>query len=257
MRHKEWLAAAALGAALLGPATAHAQVNITANCQLTGTAQACTFTNTGSGTGSACATVHLYNASNRALAVDSTLACSRMLGAGETEVQAVAFPGRGPTDVCVMPDGTRSFDACRVDVRMSNLQTQTPPLQGLVWLVVLACALWVYVDAKRGGIRKGLEPGVGNLDPVGWAAGTLLLWIVVFPLYLAKRGRLKALAVAANTAAYGAAPVGMYGQAPNPYGPPPGYPPPGMAPPAGAPPMGPYGGAPPMGPGGPPYPPPA
>jgi len=64
-------------------------------------------------------------------------------------------------------------------------------MEALVWLVVIGTAIWVYFDANAIGVRKGLITGLGNMGPGGWAAATLLFWIIGFPLYLAKRGQLK------------------------------------------------------------------
>ncbi len=70
----------------------------------------------------------------------------------------------------------------------------------LVWLVVVVSAIWVYVDARSIGVRKGLVTGLGDMGPVGWAVSTLFLWIVAFPLYLVKRRQFRiAVATAAPT----------------------------------------------------------
>jgi hypothetical protein len=76
------------------------------------------------------------------------------------------------------------------------MYTQEPnPAAGLVllipWLFVIGSAIWVYVDAKSIGARKGLIPGFLDLGPVGWALCTLLFWILGFPLYLTQRGSIK------------------------------------------------------------------
>jgi hypothetical protein len=68
-----------------------------------------------------------------------------------------------------------------------------------IWIIVVVSAIWVYIDAKQIGVRKGLISGMFDNGPGVWCAGTLLLWIVVFPAYLIKRGELKA-AAAARTA---------------------------------------------------------
>jgi hypothetical protein len=73
-----------------------------------------------------------------------------------------------------------------------------------MWIIVIGSAIWVYVDAKKIGVRKGLISGMFDIGAGTWCAATLLLWIVVFPAYLIKRGALKA-AVAAQ-AGPGAAP---------------------------------------------------
>jgi hypothetical protein len=70
------------------------------------------------------------------------------------------------------------------------------------WIVVVISAIWVYFDAKKIGVRKGLIPGFFNLGAGGWCAATLLIWIIGFPAYLIKRGDLKvAVAARATTAA--------------------------------------------------------
>ncbi len=66
------------------------------------------------------------------------------------------------------------------------------------WLVVIASAVWVFIDANSIGVRKGLVPGFFDSGPVGWSAATLLLWIVAFPAYLILRSKFKAAAEAAT-----------------------------------------------------------
>ena len=52
-------------------------------------------------------------------------------------------------------------------------------------LLVVATTIWVYFDAKG---RDWTGDKVAT-SPFTWAAGTLLLWIIIFPVYLAKRSR--------------------------------------------------------------------
>ena len=59
------------------------------------------------------------------------------------------------------------------------------------WIVVLATSIWVLVDAKTIGVKKGQIEGMGNLGPWSWFFVCLLLWIVGFPFYLAKRPEYK------------------------------------------------------------------
>ena len=61
----------------------------------------------------------------------------------------------------------------------------------LVVLVVLGSAIFVAVDAAGIGARKGLVDGMADMGPAGWFFSVLLLWLVAFPLYLAKRGEIK------------------------------------------------------------------
>lgn len=59
------------------------------------------------------------------------------------------------------------------------------------WIFVIATSVWVLIDAKTIGIKKGQIDGMGNIGAVGWFFGCLLLWIVCFPFYLAKRSEFK------------------------------------------------------------------
>jgi len=61
----------------------------------------------------------------------------------------------------------------------------------LIWIIVIGTSIWVLIDAKTIGVKKGQIEGLGNLGPWGWFFACLLLWIIGFPFYLAKRGELK------------------------------------------------------------------
>lgn len=61
----------------------------------------------------------------------------------------------------------------------------------IIWLTVIASSIWVLVDAKSIGVKKGQIKGVGNIGPWGWFFVCLLLWIIGFPFYLYKRGEYK------------------------------------------------------------------
>lgn len=58
-------------------------------------------------------------------------------------------------------------------------------------VIVIATSIWVLVDAKNIGVKKGQIQGLGNLGPWGWFFACFLLWIVGFPFYLAKRSEFK------------------------------------------------------------------
>ena len=64
-----------------------------------------------------------------------------------------------------------------------------------VWAVIFATAIGIYIDATANKIGKipGRRSMINNSAGM-WAVGTILLWIVVFPLYLFKRGKLIELA---------------------------------------------------------------
>jgi len=64
-------------------------------------------------------------------------------------------------------------------------------MNGFIWIMVIATSIWVLVDAKTIGVKKGQITGMGNMGPWSWFFGCLLLWIVCFPFYVAKRGEFK------------------------------------------------------------------
>lgn len=61
----------------------------------------------------------------------------------------------------------------------------------MLWVVLLS-GVFVLIDAKRIGVKKGLLTGMGNMGAWSWFFGTLLMWIIVFPLYFFYRGKYKA-----------------------------------------------------------------
>jgi len=61
----------------------------------------------------------------------------------------------------------------------------------LLSLVVLATSVWVYFDAKALGARRGLQKGLADMGPLGWALACVLLWIIAFPFYVANRATLR------------------------------------------------------------------
>ena len=62
---------------------------------------------------------------------------------------------------------------------------------GLVFLAVIVTSIWVYIDAKAIGVQKGQISGIANMGPVGWLFACLGIWIIAFPIYLAKRSEFK------------------------------------------------------------------
>lgn len=72
-------------------------------------------------------------------------------------------------------------------------------------LLAVASAVWVNVDARRLGVRRGRLGGGGlDLSVTSWVLATLVIWIVGFPGYLVARGRYQALQ----------SPAGGFGPAP-------------------------------------------
>ena len=61
----------------------------------------------------------------------------------------------------------------------------------LIWIIVIGTSIWVWMDAKSIGVKKGQVQGLADLGPTGWLFACLLLWIVAFPIYLAKRDEFK------------------------------------------------------------------
>ena len=61
----------------------------------------------------------------------------------------------------------------------------------LLFIVVIGTAIWVYFDAKTIGVQPGQIKGLANMGPLSWALATFGIWIIAFPLYIAKRGEFK------------------------------------------------------------------
>ena len=59
--------------------------------------------------------------------------------------------------------GERRFGLIKVELVLAGLE--------------MLCAIWVFYDASRSGLAR----------PLRWALGSLLLWPIVFPWYLARR----------------------------------------------------------------------
>lgn len=63
-------------------------------------------------------------------------------------------------------------------------------------LVVISGSVWVLVDATTIGVRKGMIRGFFDMGPWGWFFSCVLLFVVGFPAYLAKRQEYKRIAQA-------------------------------------------------------------
>lgn len=61
----------------------------------------------------------------------------------------------------------------------------------LIWGIVIVSSIWVLIDARSIGVQKGQIRGIANMGPMAWFFVCLLLWIVGFPMYLAKRPEYK------------------------------------------------------------------
>lgn len=168
---------------LASSAVASAQqedVYIQAQCSALG---GCTFTNTGSSTGSACATLVLTAADGMQLR--SGIVCSGDLAPNATRAAVpVTFIGPDAVTFCTQ------HGQCRPTVEMSNLKVKSSPFAALLSLIVLVSAIWVFADASKRGVAKGQNPGFFNMGPVGWGLSTLCIWIVAFPAYLSLRSKL-------------------------------------------------------------------
>ena len=67
----------------------------------------------------------------------------------------------------------------------------------LPFSVVFGTSVWVLIDSRNIGIKKGSTTGFFNMGPTGWFLACLLCWIAAFPVYLIKR-REHLLAVASG-----------------------------------------------------------
>ncbi len=70
----------------------------------------------------------------------------------------------------------------------------------LPFTVVCGTSLWVLIDSRNIGIRKGTTTGFFNMGPTGWFFACLLFWIAAFPAYLVKRRQHKRPALSAVSA---------------------------------------------------------
>ncbi len=59
----------------------------------------------------------------------------------------------------------------------------------LLPLIVVVSSIWVLLDARKKGIAKNSQEGLLSMGPWGWFFGSLIFWIIFFPLYLYKRRR--------------------------------------------------------------------
>lgn len=57
----------------------------------------------------------------------------------------------------------------------------------LPFSVVVGTSLWVLIDSRNIGIKKGTTKGFFNMGPTGWFFACLLCWIAAFPAYLLTR----------------------------------------------------------------------
>ncbi|HUJ67033.1 MAG TPA: hypothetical protein VLX59_15930 [Acidimicrobiales bacterium] len=69
-------------------------------------------------------------------------------------------------------------------------------MTAVVFLAFLVSDIWVAIDAKNLGAKRGTLGGFLDMGPVGWFFACLFLWIVAFPCYIVTRPKL----VAAKTA---------------------------------------------------------
>lgn len=65
-------------------------------------------------------------------------------------------------------------------------------MTGLIFVTVLATSIWVAVDASNLGAPRDRNLGVAGSSPLAWGLACIVMWIVFFPLYLAKRPRIRA-----------------------------------------------------------------
>ena len=69
-------------------------------------------------------------------------------------------------------------------------------MTGLIFVMVLATSIWVAVDASNLGAPRDRNLGVAGSSPLAWGLACIVMWIVFFPLYLAKRTKIRAAGLA-------------------------------------------------------------
>lgn len=57
-------------------------------------------------------------------------------------------------------------------------------------LIYVTGIVWVTIDTKRIGVKKGLINGLGNMSRTGWIVATILIWIIAIPLYVFQRKKI-------------------------------------------------------------------
>lgn len=62
--------------------------------------------------------------------------------------------------------------------------------RGTAILIVIA-SIWVVVDAKSIGVKRGQIKGFANMGPWGWFFACVFLFGLLFPFYLSKRDEFK------------------------------------------------------------------
>jgi hypothetical protein len=66
----------------------------------------------------------------------------------------------------------------------------------LIVLVIVATSVWVLIDAHAIGAVRDKSLGMAGTSPAAWFVGSLLVWIIVFPMYLLHRPAIKSAAEA-------------------------------------------------------------
>jgi hypothetical protein len=83
----------------------------------------------------------------------------------------------------------------------------------LVVLVIAGTSIWVLVDSINIGAKRDRNLGTAGTSPAAWFFGCLILWIVIFPVYLYQRDKIKAAAASRampEAPATGGPPAGWY-----------------------------------------------
>ncbi|WP_146108867.1 hypothetical protein [Chromatium okenii] len=64
-------------------------------------------------------------------------------------------------------------------------------MDNLFSIIIIATSIWVLIDAKKIGVKRGQISGMGNMGPWGWFFVCFFLWIIGLFFYLAKRPEFK------------------------------------------------------------------
>jgi hypothetical protein len=80
---------------------------------------------------------------------------------------------------------------CERPTHRQNRRWEDTVLTLIVILVVVGTAIWVDQDARKLLAAGATRDQLGGNSPLAWSIFTILLWIIVFPWYLVKRGHVK------------------------------------------------------------------
>ena len=60
-------------------------------------------------------------------------------------------------------------------------------IDAVSWIIYIVGVIWIIIDTKKVGIKKGIINGLGNMGRTVWIVATILFWIIAIPLYIFQR----------------------------------------------------------------------